>query len=82
MTLRKSVTVVLVLVAVVTLGVLAGPRLMNRAAEAPAATPPVTAPEAAAPATEPSRSNASVFAACRIDTRRGGAPRRQSCRRR
>jgi hypothetical protein len=55
MTLRKSVTVVLVLVAVVILGVLAGPRLMHRTAEAPAVTPPVTAPEAAAPATEPSR---------------------------
>ena len=56
MTLRKSVTVVLVLVAVVTLGVLAGPRLMHRADEAPAVTPPVTAPEAATPATEPSPS--------------------------
>jgi hypothetical protein len=52
MTLRKSVTVVLVLVAVVALGVLAGPRLMHRTAEAPATTPPVTAPEAAAPATD------------------------------
>ena len=58
MTLRKSVAVVLVLVAVVVLGVLAGPRLMHRADEAPAATPPVTAPEPAAPATEPSRSAA------------------------
>jgi len=55
MTTRKSVTVVLVLVAVVVLGVLAGPRLMNRTAEAPAVTPPVTAPEASAPAAEPSR---------------------------
>ncbi len=55
MTLRKSVTVVLVLVAVVALGVLAWPRLMNRTAEAPAATPPLTASEPATPATEPSR---------------------------
>jgi len=54
MTLRKSVTVVLVLVAVVTLGVLAGPRLMHRTDQAPAATPPMPAPEAEAPATEPS----------------------------
>jgi hypothetical protein len=54
MTLRKSVTVGLVLVAVVALGVLAGPRLMHRADEAPAVTPPMTSPEAAAPATEPS----------------------------
>jgi hypothetical protein len=51
MTLRKSVTVVLVIVAVVTLGVLAGPRLMHRSAEAPAVTPAPTASEAA-PSTE------------------------------
>ena len=58
MTLRKSVTVVLVLVAVVTLGALAWPRLMNRTAEAPAATPPVTASEPATPAAAPSRPSA------------------------
>ncbi len=56
MTFGKSVTVVLVLVAVVALGVIAGPRLMHRADEAPVATPPVTTSEPAAPATaEPSR---------------------------
>jgi hypothetical protein len=53
MTLRKSVTIVLVLVAVVALGILAVPRLMHRTAEAPAVTPSVTSSEPATPATEP-----------------------------